>query len=111
MELAAEQSLTLEVTTASRAATIGGVSVKEGDFIGLVNSELTASAATAEACMLAMLEQIASDMEIATLFHSAAKGPQAASAFLERLEMEFPELEIELLAGAPDLYPYLMALE
>jgi DAK2 domain fusion protein YloV len=111
MELAAEQSLTLEVTTASRAATIGGVSVKEGDYIGLVNSELTASAATAEACLLAMLEQVADEMEIATLFYSVEKGAETASAFQERLEAEFPELELELLAGAPDLYPYLMALE
>ena len=111
MNEAAEHALTLEVTTASRTTTIDGVSVQEGDYIGLVDDKLRLAGDTPEACLRQMLAELAADYEIATLFYSSAVGDEAATALVETLSAEFADLEIELHAGAPDLYPYVMALE
>jgi uncharacterized protein len=51
------------------------------------------------------------DGEIATVFYSAAVGPDRAAELGERLEEEFPDIEFEFHPGGPDLYPYLVALE
>ncbi len=111
MNEAAEHALTLEVTVASRTATIDGVSVTEGDFIGLVNDKLSLAAASPEACLEGLLRRVAADFEVATLFYSSAVGDEAAATLVEALGEAFTELDIDLHAGAPDLYPYVMALE
>lgn len=111
MQDAAEHALTLEVTTASRTAEIEGVSVTEGDYIGLVNDKLVVSDRTPEACLEQMLKQNADVYEIGTLFYSSAVGEETAAALVETLADTFEDLEIEVQAGAPDLYPYVMALE
>ncbi|MCA1790157.1 MAG: hypothetical protein LC667_09950 [Thioalkalivibrio sp.] len=46
-----------------------------------------------------------------TLFHSASVEAARARKLAEALMEEHDELEIEVHAGAPDLYPFLMVLE
>jgi DAK2 domain fusion protein YloV len=111
MEAALEQSLTLEVTTASRSVTVDEVEVSEGEFIGLANGRLEVSDADPERCLARMLESHAPEYEIATLFHSPSIDEETAQTVLDALGEKFPDLELELRPGAPDLYPYLMALE
>lgn len=111
MEAAAQHALTLEVTRASRDASIDGVDVREGDYIGLADGTLLVSADSAEACLLQLLEGRADAYEIASLFHSTDVAADAAAGLVERISEEYAGLEVELHAGAPDLYPYLMVLE
>jgi uncharacterized protein len=111
LEASARGARTFEVTTASRAATIDGVHVREGDFIGLVDGRLVASADDAEGCLLELFATHGDDGEIATVFYSAAVGPDRAAELGERLEDAFPDIEFELHPGGPDLYPYLVAME
>lgn len=111
MRDSAERALTLEVTTASRSTTIDGVEVREGDFIGLINDKLAVAESTPEACLIAMLAQLEDDYEIGTLFYSTAVSEAALTVLKASLEAEFEELELEYHPGAPELYPYLLALE
>jgi len=111
MREAADQTLTLEVTTASRDVEIDGVSVAEGDFIGLADGTLRVSGPDAEACLMELLEERADDFEVATLFHSATVTGDAARALAARIHERLDHLEVEVHAGGPDLYPYLMTLE
>lgn len=111
MQEAIEHALTLEVTTASRNATIEGLEVTEGDYIGLVNGELRAVAGSAETCIVKLLKPLKDDFEVATLFYSPAVGEEGAEKLVTMLAEEAPDLEVEVHAGAPDLYYYVMALE
>jgi uncharacterized protein len=111
MQEAADHAVTLEVTTASRSVTINDVAVQEGDFIGLANDTLEVSAKLPEDCLQQMLERRANDYEIGTLFYSTAIGEERAQAFLEKLQEQFEDMDIELYSGAPDLYHFVMALE
>lgn len=111
MQTAAEHARTLEVTTASRSATIDEVTVTEGQFIGLLDGKLMVAESSPEACLTALLAGVADDVEIGVLFYNAATGRERAEALHGALSDRFPELELELHAGAPDLYPYLLALE
>lgn len=107
----AEASLTLEVTTASRSVTVEEVEVSEGEFIGLVDGRLEVSAATPEECLLKLLESNAEEFEIATLFHSAVVSEEQLNDLMTTVQERFPELELEVRPGAPDLYHFVVALE
>ncbi|MDF1524302.1 MAG: hypothetical protein P1P87_15980, partial [Trueperaceae bacterium] len=111
MERAAKGARTLEVTMASRDASIDGVEVSEGAAIGLLDGALVHTAPTPEACLLAMLADVADDAELGTLFYAVATGEVAAKQLAARIEEAYPDLEVEMHGGGPDLYPYLMVLE
>ena len=109
---AVAHALTLEVTTASRDASLDGLEVSAGDYIGLVNGELKITAPRPDACIMQMLEAAdGGDYDIATLFYSPAVEEETAQELVAGLEERFPDLELELHPGAPDLYYYVMALE
>jgi len=111
MERASAGAKTLEVTVASRDATIDGIEVREGAFIGLVDTVLTHTDETAEGCLLAMLDDVGGEAEVGSLFFAAATGEEAAAALAERIAEAHPDLELEVHGGGPDLYPYLLVLE
>ncbi len=111
MERASAGAKTLEVTVASRDATIDGIDVREGAYIGLVDTVLTHTDASAEGCILAMLADVAGEAEVGSLFYAAATGEEAAAALAERIAEQQPDLELEVHGGGPDLYPYLLVLE
>lgn len=111
MASSADAARTFEVTIASRDAEIDGVDVHLGDAIGLVDGKLVARADTPAECLLTLVRDHAVEHDIATLFYSADIGPDAARELVPQIEEIAPDLEVELQPGAPDLYPYLMALE
>ncbi len=108
---AAENSLTLEVTTATRNVTLNELEVKKGQFIGLVNSELKVAEESPENCLESMLSNFASEMEVGTLFYNSALEASRVDTLISNLEKNFEELEIDVYAGSPDLYQFLMVLE
>lgn len=111
MERAVAGSRTLEVTQASRDATIDGIEVHEGAYIGLLDGVLAHTAETSEDCLLGMLDRAAQDAEIGTLFYAPAVGEEAAAALAERIAEAHPDLEVEVHGGGPDLYPFVLLLE
>ena len=111
MRAAADASLTLEVTSATRDVELNGVQVRDGDAIGLVDGVLAASARGYVDVLLELLAGRAEDYEIASLFYSGGVGEENAEKTLARIMELYPDLEVELHPGAPDLYPYLMVLE
>lgn len=106
----AEHGRTLTVTTANRDATIDEVAVSEGDFIGLADGSLLTSADTPEEALLALLAKI-EEADVATLFYGASVEEAALERILDAIRARHPDLEVEVQPGAPELYPYLVALE
>ena len=111
MRSAAEDTVTLEVTSASRDVKLEGVDVQEGQAIGLRDGVLEVAAADPEQALLELVERHAGDRDIASLFHDATFTDEEVEELVRRLGELQPDLEIEVHPGGPDLYPYLMVLE
>ena len=111
MERAARGALTLEVTSANRDVELDGVAVREGQAIGLADGVLVVAHDDVDECLLALLEGRGDAFDIVTLFHNAEVDPARAAKVVAAITDRYPELEVEVHSGAPDLYAYLAVLE
>ncbi|WP_299431153.1 DAK2 domain-containing protein [uncultured Meiothermus sp.] len=110
---ASKRAATLEVTRASRSVEIGGVSVTEGQPIGLRDDKLALAADTPEDALFNMVKLASQDgeREILTIFHGPTVTKDTLDALAARISQAFPGLSLEIHPGGPDLYDYLAVLE
>jgi len=111
MEAASSNVVTFEVTRASRSTSIGELSITEGDVIGLHDDELVHAGGTPEDAVIAMLQAAYDGQEIVTIFTGPTVTEEQAGSLADRIRELIPDAEIELHAGGPDLYEYLVTIE
>ncbi|WP_457637981.1 DAK2 domain-containing protein [Oceanithermus sp.] len=115
MKEAAEHAVTFEITHASRDAVTEEVgSVQEGQVIGLKDGKLAVVTDNANEALLNLLKLTldgSDDYEILTLFHSPSVEGEQVEALAEQISNLYPDLEVEVHNGGPDLYDYLAVLE
>lgn len=112
-ESAAGGVLGAEITRAVRDVTIGGKEISCGDYIAIMDHDIAAIADTAEEALVGMLSESVDtdDYEILTLFVGKDVTEERRAEITERLEDEFPELELTVYKGGQEVYDYLVALE
>ncbi|WP_027883239.1 DAK2 domain-containing protein [Meiothermus rufus] len=113
MEEASRRAVTLEVTRASRSVAIGGVSVREGQPIGLRDDKLALATETPEEALEGLIKLAfqEAEHEILTIFHGPMVAKETLDGLTHQLAQAFPDLTLEIHPGGPDLYDYLAVLE
>ena len=112
MERAIHSVQTAELTTATRAAQINGVSVEEGEIIGLLNGALTASGSTLEEVVQEMLRQMKADeQEIITMYYGEGIADTEAERLADEIRASYPDQEVELVDGGQPHYHYILSAE
>jgi len=112
MKRAMDEVETVEVTVATRSATINGVEVSEGGVIGLHDGELAASGNGIEGVTRQVLRDVGSeDAEIITLYFGEDVSEKEARALAELLEEDWPEQEFEVIPGGQPHYQYIISIE
>ncbi len=103
---------TIEVTRAVRATTVNGITVQEGDVIGLLDGNLVATGEGIGQVSLAVLNQIdVGDLEIVTLYYGQDITPDAADTLSNLITGSHPHLEVEVVDGGQPYYQYIISLE
>jgi DAK2 domain fusion protein YloV len=101
-----------EVTIASRSVEVVGVSVQEGQFIGLHNTVLKTAGGSLPQVVLDLLQHMgAAERELATLFYGADVDPAAAEQIASQVRDAFPNLELELHPGGQPYYHFILSVE
>jgi len=112
MEQVAHGVQTAEITTATRAAQINGVSVEKGEFIGLLDEVLTASGSTLEEVVQDMLGQMKADeCEIITVYYGEDIAGAEAQKLADEIQASYPDQEVELVDGGQPHYHYILSVE
>jgi len=112
MTSAMERVHTGEVTRAVRDATIGGVAVRSGQVIGLVDDVLTVAGTDALAVTLDLLARMdAGSAELIALYRGAEATESDAAALRDQIEAVFPDAAVELLPGGQPHYDYVLSVE
>jgi uncharacterized protein len=112
MQEMSAQVVSGEITRATRSVTLDGVTVEEGQFIGLVDGRLAVSAAELDELLPPLLETMAvAECEIVSLYYGEGVSQSEAEAFKEQIQTLYPDLEVELLAGNQPHYHYILGAE
>lgn len=112
MRSAMEEVETVEITLATRSATLNGVEVSDGEVIALHDGELAASGDELENVTRRVLQDVVSaDCEIITLYYGEEVSEQEAEALADLLQQDWPEHDIEVIAGGQPHYHYIVSVE
>jgi DAK2 domain fusion protein YloV len=112
MEQAAHSVRTAEITTATRAAQINGVSVEEREIIGLLDEVLIASGSTLEEVVQEMLRRMMADEhEIITIYYGEDIAGTEAEKLADEIQARYPDQEVELIDGGQPHYHYILSAE
>jgi DAK2 domain fusion protein YloV len=98
------------VTRASRSATIGGLEVEQGQFLGLVEGEPVTSGPVLEPVGREVVERLLGEAsDVLTVL--IGEGVEAAEELVEAVRDAHPDLEIEVHDGGQPRYLLLFAVE
>lgn len=101
-----------EVTYAVRSTTIEGVTVVEGQPIGLIDGKLVYAGESVEDVLLGLLARTdAASAELVTLYRGADVTEDGGAAMVESLQGHYADVAFELVEGGQPHYDYLMSVE
>lgn len=101
-----------EITIATRDVTLDGVTVRQGQFIGIVDGKLVLAADTLEQALFELLEHAEADeAEVITLFRGADLDMAQAHALADRVRQRYPDAEVELQDGGQPHYFFIVSVE
>jgi DAK2 domain fusion protein YloV len=100
------------VTIASRSVKLGGVDVKQGQFIALLENKLVASADTLETVVLNLLETIKLNSGQLITCYAGSDITEATNQQLsETIKKIYPQIDLEFVWGGQPYYQYFIAIE
>lgn len=112
MERSITEVSTAEITTAVRNVSVNGLSVQEGQIIGLIDGELKVVDEHIDIVVEQVLEWMYTDeTEIITLYYGEQASAASAEALADRLASRYPEVEIEVIEGGQPHYHYIISAE
>ena len=101
-----------EITTAVRSVEVHGVTVQEGQIIGLYDDQLvTAAASLEDACLDLLKKAKAEDYELITLFYGESIQRPEVNRIADLIRTAYPEQEIEVQEGGQPHYHFIISIE
>lgn len=101
-----------QVTNAVRDTSIDGISIHEGDYIGIMEKTIvTASASLQETCRELLARMLEDGGELVTVLTGEQAEPAETAELTAWAKETFPDAEFEVHTGGQPLYPYLIAVE
>ena len=112
MQEAVDGVVSIEVTRSVRDTTLGGITVAEGDFMALVDGDLTVVETSAEAALLSSLEGVGLDDDhIVTIYWGSDTDQETSEGLVSAIEDKAPGIQVDLFYGGQPHYPYFASVE
>jgi dihydroxyacetone kinase-like predicted kinase len=111
MEEAIVGVTTVEVTHAVRDSTADGQEIRAGDVIAVVDDRITQVGQDHLAVVEAVLDDVAREPELVTVYRGAGIDEDAAETLVDALRRKHPDVEFEVHDGGQEHYPYILSLE
>ena len=101
-----------QITTAVRDTSIDGLEIKKDDYLGMVDGKIVISEPGLKAATLDTLHKmVTEETEIVTILIGADGTNELAEELASALQIEFPEVEVEIHQGDQPVYPYLFSAQ
>lgn len=112
MTAACQEIASGEITVATRSVTLDGVTVQEGEFIGLADGRLcTAGNEMGQVLADTLRAMEVESRELLSVYYGEDVSQEKAERVVEEIEEQYPDVEIELLAGGQPHYMYILGAE
>ncbi|MGX8728847.1 MAG: DAK2 domain-containing protein, partial [Lachnospiraceae bacterium] len=112
MAEAASNVKTGEVTYSVRDTKIDGVSIKNGDIMGIGDGRILAVGNDVKKVVLEMLEKLVTeDSEIVTIYNGQEYSEEDTEALVEEAQERFPDVDISQNYGGQPVYFCILAVE
>ena len=100
------------VTFAVRSSAMDGISVNEGDIIGLDGNKIVNKGDTVNEVTKTLVKDISdADSEVLTLYYGSEVSEEQAEDLAEDLRKTYPDMEVDVHYGGQPLYYYIFSLE
>lgn len=100
------------ITYAVRDTTVSGKKINQGDYMGILESEIVSSSKDIYETVLETLKKgVDEDSSIVTLYAGQDVTEVQMEELIEKLENEFDDITIEGLMGNQQVYYYLISIE
>lgn len=101
-----------EIAVATRSAQLHGVTVAEGEVIGVANGRLCASSSDVSDVLKCVLEEMdVEDRELVSVYYGQEVTETEADELAAQITALYPEAEIELLRGGQAVYQFILGAE
>jgi dihydroxyacetone kinase-like predicted kinase len=101
-----------EIALATRSADLHGVTVAEGEVIGVANGRLCASSSEISEVLKCVLDEMDMDeRELITIYYGNEVSEAEADQMAEDITSLYPEVEVEILRGGQSIYQYILGAE
>jgi len=112
MKDACAQVASGEITVATRSVDLDGVSVEEGQIIGVVDGRLLASGSDIEEILSAVLAEFEMDeRELVSMYYGEGASESDAQLLASKITELYPDVEVEVLDGGQAIYQYIIGAE
>jgi uncharacterized protein len=101
-----------EITVAVRSTLVNGITVQDGDFIGLVDGKIKTKGTSLPEVLEATLEEMhAKEREIITIYYGDLVSPGEAQSTAGEIASIYSAQEVELVDGGQPHYHYIVSAE
>ncbi|WP_397537476.1 DAK2 domain-containing protein [Rummeliibacillus pycnus] len=101
-----------QITFAVRDTSIDGVEIHKDDFMAIKDgSIIQATPSLKVASELLVSDMIDEDSEIVTVLYGQDVEKETVDEYIEFIEEQYPEVEVEVHNGKQPLYPYIISVE
>jgi len=100
------------ITYSVRDSSINGISIKNGDILGILESEIEAAGTDVSQVTKDIIDKMVNDeSSVMSLYYGQEVSENSADEIAEYIETNYPYLEVELYYGGQPLYYYIISLE
>jgi DAK2 domain fusion protein YloV len=101
-----------ELAVATRSVELDGITVQEGQIIGVVDGRLMAAGEDIDEVLQQVLEEMDVDSrELVSLYYGQDVSESEADELAAKIEEQFSHLEVEVLSGGQAIYQYILGAE
>ncbi len=112
MNSAMDNAIVGQITFAVRDTEMDGVSIKEGDILGISDGKIISSGNDAAEVLADLTEKLVDeDSEFLNVYFGADVQKEDADRIKEEFEEKYPDLEVSVKYGGQPLYYYIVSVE
>ena len=113
MTMGLQSVISGSITKAVHDATLNGVAIKEGEYMGIADGQVLSTAESPNEAALMMLRKIPdiSERAVVTIFYGESITDGESQELIDAVLSEFPDLECGAVSGGQKVYDYYMAIE